>query len=118
MTQTKSTIICEKWDIVLVNFPFSDLSSAKKRPSLIISPDAYNKYDDVIIAYVTGNIPTELRHLDHLIEKWAEAGLVKPSIIRMKFATITKSIIHKKLGVLSITDRKNFSKKIIDFFLD
>ncbi|MCC7158192.1 MAG: type II toxin-antitoxin system PemK/MazF family toxin [Ignavibacteria bacterium] len=114
----KSTIICNKWDVVLVNFPFSDLTSTKKRPSLIVSPNEFNIYDDVIIAYITSNIPFELKYLDHLIKDWTGAGLLKPSIARMKFATIQKTFIHKKLGSFSFEDRKEFSKKIIDFFLD
>ena len=39
----------DKWDIVLVPFPFTDLTTLKKRPAVIVSPDEYNKkLDDVI----------------------------------------------------------------------
>ncbi len=43
----------KKWEIVLVPFPFTDLSSAKRRPALIVSPDSYNAGKDVVIAYRT-----------------------------------------------------------------
>jgi len=45
---------CKKWDIILV--PFPDLSTIKKRPVLIISPDSYNKDQDAIIAFITSKL--------------------------------------------------------------
>lgn len=112
----KSTIVYNKWDIILVNFPFTDLSSNKKRPSLIISPDEYNVNDDLIITFITSNIPSELRSSDFLVNNWKESGLLKPSLIRMKFATIAKSIVHKKLGKLSDADIIRFSSFLLNFF--
>lgn len=116
MTQTTSITLYEKWDIVLVNFPFTNLTSIKKRPSLIISPDEYNKHDDVIITFITSNIPEQLNYGDFSIRDWKGAGLYKPTIIKMKFATITKSIITKKLGSLKEKDKIEFSKKLMEFF--
>ena len=47
-------------DVVLVNFPFTDLSSAKKRPALIISARWFNEQPegDCILAAITSVIPT------------------------------------------------------------
>ena len=44
-------------DIVLVPFPFTDQSTAKKRPAVVVSSDAYNqKRPDIIIMAVTSQI--------------------------------------------------------------
>jgi mRNA interferase MazF len=51
----------KKWEIVLVPFPFTDLSSAKRRPALIVSPDSYNTGKDVVIAYITSQINSSSR---------------------------------------------------------
>ena len=40
----------------------------------------------------------------------------KPSMIRMKFATIDKAIILKKIGRLFENDINEFTKLLIDFF--
>ncbi len=116
MMTMKSTIHYKKWDIILVPFPFTDLSNSKKRPSLIISPNEFNKYDDVLIAFVTSHIPEGLRFGDYKITDLNSAGLPKASIIRMKFSTINKSIIIKKIGELSIIDQKEFNAMLLKFF--
>lgn len=44
-------------DIVLIPIPFSDMSSQKKRPVLVLSNDSYNqRYQDIIVAAVTSNV--------------------------------------------------------------
>lgn len=112
----KYTTIYRKWDIVLVPFPFTDLSTSKKRPGLIVSPDVYNEQLDVVIAFITSKIDVEYRIGDYRIKEWENSNLPRPSMIRMKFATIDKSIIIKKLGRLSENDVLGFSELIIDFF--
>ena len=40
-------------DIILVPYPFSDLSTIKKRPAIVVSNELVNKSNDVIIARIT-----------------------------------------------------------------
>lgn len=63
----KSTILFKKWDIILVPFPFTDLSSVKRRPFLVISPDDFNIKEDIVIAFITSNIPALIRSNDFKI---------------------------------------------------
>ncbi len=112
----KSTMIYKKWDIVLVPFPFTNLKTIKKRPALIISPDEYNEKLDVVIAFITSNLDSDYCPGDYNIQEWRKSNLPKPSMIRMKFATIDKSIIVRKLGQLTDKDKVEFTNKLIDFF--
>jgi len=105
----------EKYDIILVPFPFTDLSQSKKRPALIMSPNEYNFGKDVIIAFITSNLNIEPKIGDYNILDWQNSNLPKPSIIRMKFATIDKAIIIKTLGKLVANDATNFNKLLLDF---
>ena len=112
----KSTMNYKKWEIVLVPFPFTDLTTTKKRPALIISPNEYNDKFDVVIAFITSKLDLEHRVGDYKIQEWKKSSLPKPSTLRMKFATIDKSIIIKRFGRLSENDIKGFIKLLIDFF--
>lgn len=106
----------KKWDIVLVPFPFTDLSTSKRRPALVISPNNYNEGRDIIIAFITSNLNIQPRPGDYIIKEWDRAGLPKPSMIRMKYATIDKKIIVKQLGRLYSEDAKLFLEKLVNFF--
>jgi len=106
----------KKWDIVLVPFPFTNLTTIKKRPALIISPNENNIKFDVVIAFITSKLDFEYRIGDYKIQEWEKSNLPKPSMLRMKFTTVDKSIIIKTLGKLSENDAKEFRKLLIDFF--
>ena len=111
-------MIYKKWDIVLLPFPFTDLTITKKRPGLVISPDEYNNGQDVLIVFITSQLKTEKRMGDYLIEKWKESKLPLPSMIRIKIATIDKSIVIKKIGKLVKPDTIKFQKELLKFFRD
>ncbi len=50
-------IMYKQRQIVLVPFPYSDLSGNKRRPVLIVSNDAYNKaFNDVLVCVITSNL--------------------------------------------------------------
>ena len=114
----KSITAYKKWDIVLVPFPFTDLKTVKKRPALIISPDEYNEKLDVVICFITSKLNLEYRLGDYKIQEWKKSNLPKPSMIRMKFATIDKSIIEKNIGKLFEKDVNEFKKLLVSFFTD
>ncbi|MDQ3019540.1 MAG: type II toxin-antitoxin system PemK/MazF family toxin [Bacteroidota bacterium] len=52
-----SGIIYRQIEMVLLPFPYSDLSSAKKRPALIVSNNNYyEKFKDVVVCVITSNL--------------------------------------------------------------
>ena len=88
-------------DIVLVNFPFTDLLSSKVRPAIVITI----KGADVIILGIFSKIPEKIKQSHFLIaetdEYFAKTGLKKKSIIKTeKIAVIHNSNIRKVLGSL------------------
>jgi mRNA interferase MazF len=120
--KTKKTISMtayRKWDILLVPFPFTDLTSAKKRPALVVSPDVYNRSGpDLVIAFITSQTDVRPRPGDYRIRTWKESGLPKPSLLRMKFATIDREIVLKKIGRLQQAEQSNVRGVLAEFFAE
>jgi len=108
--------VYEKWDVILVPFPFTDLSSSKKRPALILSPEQYNTTGDIVIAFITSNLQSGDKFGDYQFQQWKQAGLPLPSKLRMKFATVSNEIIIKKIGHIDSLDRNNIHKLVQTFF--
>lgn len=87
-------------DIVLIPVPFSDLSSRKQRPVLIVSNDDYNKItEDIVVVAIT----SQLKDLDYSVvieqEDLKEGTLKVTSAIRAdKVYTLSKNIVNKKFG--------------------
>ena len=100
-------------DIVLVPFPFTDQSTTKKRPAVIISSEQYNRQrPDIIIMAVTSQMQSANYFGDMTIRQWQQAGLLKPSVIKPIFTTVEKRLVLKKLGSMSNDDRKELKKAI------
>jgi len=89
---------------VLVPFPFTDLSSVKRRPALVVSPDHLHRlFDDVILVAMTSSIPATLGEFDIALSSrdMAVGRLPKPSMVRAsKVFTCHKNLIVKRVGQL------------------
>ena len=108
---------CSRWDIVLVPFPFTDLTSVKRRPALIVSPDTSNRScPDLVIAFLTSQIYATPRPGDYRLQAWQEAGLPKPTMLRLKFATVAHSAVLRTLGRVAGTDRLAIRDALMTFF--
>lgn len=94
----------ELGDLVLVPFPFADLTGIKKRPAVIVSTAEYHRQRrDIIIMAVTSQFrPTAG---DVPVAEWEAAGLIKPSVLKPVLATIARDRIIRRLGRLGPRDR-------------
>ncbi|WP_289020589.1 type II toxin-antitoxin system PemK/MazF family toxin [Desulfobacter postgatei] len=98
-------------DVILVPFPFTDQSTSKKRPAVIVSSTLYNqRRPDVVIMAVTSQIHGSGYFGDIRIQKWQQAGLLKASVIKPILTTVEKGLIIKKLGCLADNDQEALNK--------
>ena len=92
-------------DVVLVPFPFTDQTTTKKRPAVVVSSDAYHRdRPDLIVVAVTSQVRPISGVGEAAITEWKEAGLLKPSVVKPLLATVAKSLALRKLGSLKPTD--------------
>lgn len=100
-------------DVLLVPFPFTDQSSIKKRPTVIISSNSYNSQKpDLIIMAITSQFNSSINFGEIVITDFAIAGLLKPSVIKPVITTIEKSLVIRKLGKLKKSDCQNLQQLI------
>jgi len=93
-------------DIVLVPFPFTDQTTTKKRPAVIVSSNLYNQNrPDIVIMAVTSQSHGSGYFGDIRIPNWQPAGLLKPSVIKPILTTVEKSLVIRKLGSITDNDR-------------
>lgn len=98
-----------KKDIVLVSFPFSNLSGNKIRPTIILGEDQ----QDITCVFIT-TVKPEYNFLE--IKRDEKNNIKQNSYIRYsKMASLDKKLIIGKLGTLSDYDYKELLKRITDF---
>jgi mRNA interferase MazF len=87
------TMTYEFGEVVLVPFPFTNQSTQKKRPSIVISSSEYNATrPDLILIAVTSQVKTPLLFGEMMIADWQAAGLLKLSVIKPVITTIQKDL--------------------------
>lgn len=92
----------KRGDIVLLPYPFTDLSDKKARPALVISSDNFNNNNqDAIFIFITKTeykTPFDLR-IETDDPRFPATGLKLSSTFRTsKIATLHKSLAKNKLG--------------------
>lgn len=93
-----STTRYKRGDIVLVPFPFTDLSSSQRRPALIVSPDSFNeRMQDIVLAAITPQL-TDDTALTIDQDDCIDGKLPKKSVVRpAKLFTIHSTLVLKKI---------------------
>jgi len=103
-----------KGDVVVVPFPFSDLSRSKKRPALVV---AALKGDDLILSQITSQDIDDLYSIKIESIDFENGTLNKNSNVRPnKIFTADKNLILYKVGKLNEEKIIEINNKIIEIF--
>ena len=111
----KSGIMFKQGDLLIVPFPFSDLSSIKQRPVLILSKTSdIGISEDIITCGITSNLK-DTRHSVLIDDSSLEEGNIpaKSRIKIDKLFTLEKNIIKKKIGRVN---KETFEKVKNEFY--
>jgi mRNA interferase MazF len=96
----------QRGDVVLIPFPYTDLSAVKTRPAVVVSSDLYHAIrSELLLAYVSSQVSQANPAIDYVLLDWSAAGLLKPSFVRPKVAAIEPTLVVHRVGALSARDR-------------
>ena len=104
-----------RWDIWVARVEFEEVTCSKIRPVLII--DGTRCY--VLSLKITSHAPRTQFPGEYQIIEWKEAGLMKPSSIRIsKQLNLPVDSFVKKIGRLTELDRFNVLRIYLDLYSD
>jgi len=89
---------CSRNDVVLLPIPFTDLTSRKVRPAIVIGR---NGADLFLVP-----ISSVLTNTDFVLKDWRAAGLNVPSGVKSQLATVEERLVLKVVGTVSPTDQQ------------
>jgi len=105
-----------KYKIVLVPFPFDDFSYTKVRPAICLT-DKINKYNHVVIAFITSHVTKATEKTDIEITNIKNTGLKTTSAIKLhRIVTIPTELIKRELGKLPASYHKEINNKLKHLF--
>jgi mRNA interferase MazF len=98
-----------KGDVLLVRYPFTDLSGVKVRPAVVVH--APHPSQDSLIIPLTSRL-TSLLPGEFLLKDWEKAGLNVPTAVKRGSYTIHPSLIARIVGRLSAQDAQSLEKSL------
>ena len=101
-----------KNEVILVRYPFSNLSGAKVRPAIVVN-DSHTS-QDVIIVPLTSKVAPLLAG-EFILADWQGAGLNVPSVAKRGPYTVHQSLIMKSIGKLSGADASCLENSLRDW---
>jgi mRNA interferase MazF len=109
-----------KGKVVLVPFPFDDLSTSKVRPAVCLT-EAIGVHRHIVLAFITSRVPPDLLPSDLVLDQkdrdFVITGLRVTSTIRLhRLMTVNAALIRRDLGELSPTLRIIVDDKLQKLF--
>lgn len=96
-------------EVILVRYPFADLSGSKVRPAVVVS--APHPSQDLFIVPLTskmaGLLPGEF-----VLSDWSSAGLNVPTALKRGVYTLHQGLVAKSVGRLAETDARSVQNSL------
>lgn len=107
--------------VVLVSFPFDDLSTTKIRPAVCLT-DPIGPHHHVVLAFISSRVASDLLETDLVLSPgdgdFENTGLRVSSILRLhRLMTVTTGLIKRELGELSQRMKTEVADKLRKLFL-
>ncbi len=93
-------------EVILFPIPFTDLSSRKVRPAIVIGHSSFA--GDLFVVPISSQLP----NVDLALLDWRAAGLNVPCGIKPQLATIESRLVIKSIGILSQRDNDSCKNRL------
>ncbi len=109
-----------KGSVVLVPFPFDDLSASKVRPAACLT-NPVGPHRHVVLAFITSRTQADLLDSDVLLDSasacFGATGLRVSSVLRLhRLMTASASLIQRRLGALPASTLAIVAEKLRNLF--
>jgi len=98
-----------KPEVVLVRYPFSDLTSSKVRPAVVVN--APHSSQDLFVVPLTSKTSGLLAG-EFILADWKLAGLNVETAVKRGIFTIKQTLVKKRVGKLSDVDAEQLEKTL------
>jgi mRNA interferase MazF len=95
---------CSRNDVVLLPIPFTDLTSRKVRPAIVVG----NNGSDLFLVPIS----SVLANTDFKLGGWQAAGLNVPSGVKAQLATVEENLVLKIVGQLTPIDASTLDARL------
>ncbi|MGI8670202.1 MAG: type II toxin-antitoxin system PemK/MazF family toxin [Aridibacter sp.] len=98
-----------KLEIIFVRYPFSDLTSSKVRPAIVVNA-AHSSQDLFVVALTskTGNLLMG----EFVLTDWKAAGLNVETAVKRGIYTIKETLVRKRIGELEEEDAEQLEESL------
>jgi mRNA interferase MazF len=112
----KTGTMPKQGDILLIPIPFTDLSSQKRRPVIVVSNDQYNrKTSDIIVVAMTSNPQVTEYSLSITSSDLVEGALNRPGKIRVdKIYALSQTIVAKTFGQVDDKTLSRIRRRLVN----
>jgi mRNA interferase MazF len=101
MTPGRSATVPSRGDVILVPFPFAELTAHKARPTVVVSGQEFFRAEGkIVVAAITSNVRAHAGPTNLQLARWRECGLLKPSVVTSWLATLAPDLILMRIGAL------------------
>jgi mRNA interferase MazF len=98
-----------KHDIILVRYPFSDLSNSKVRPAVVVN--AAHSSQDIVITPLTSKVGSLLEG-EFVLSEWSTAGLNVSTAVKRGLYTVYERLVIKVIGKLADVDAEQLEQSL------
>jgi mRNA interferase MazF len=97
---------CSHLDVILLPIPFTDLTSQKVRPAVVVGFGSFP--GDLFVVPLT----SQLASADFPLLDWRAAGLNVPSGVKGQLCTVEDRLVRKVIGRLSSADASTLANTL------